>query len=265
MSIRLKPNIYDTHAKSIYYYVEIANSNNAPVSLADQNYRFFYNSKSLKFNENESMMDLPQDLYSKMKVVESQSGISLQKPITELGLTENDQMGFANLFIQLLDTKEAGTTISPKDGWVRVAILRFDIVDETLGSLIVWGENGNTNGIATAFVELMEWVSPNKTKAIAIEHFEGGQYLGRVTNNSEYRIHPNPANERVHLILDDSEKSLLFFKLYNVTGQEVRNVAINSGTSELSIVTGDLPNGYYTVQITDNNHVVHHDQLIVAH
>lgn len=265
LSIRLKPNVYDLYGKSIYYDVEIANPNMGAVSLADQNYRFYYNSKSLNFNAKESRIDLPQDRYSKLKLIESETGIPVNKTIGELSLSTRDEMGFANFFVQLLDTKEAGTIIDNKSGWVRVAVLKFDIVDETKGSLIVWGQSEVTNKIATAYVELMEWVAPNKTRPIPINQFTGAEFLGKTSGKSDYRIHPNPADDMVHFILPEAANEVIFFKAYDVKGQLLKNVKINRGISELTILTNDLPDGYYSVEIVGSNQVIHRDQLIIAH
>jgi hypothetical protein len=54
-------------------------------------------------------------------------------------------------------------------------------------------------------------------------------------------------------------------ELYDITGMMVRSLELVSGSSLLSIDTGDLPNGKYFYNIFSNDHILESNTIVVGH
>lgn len=91
--------------------------------------------------------------------------------------------------------------------------------------------------------------------------------VGELTLTQEdgrFDVYPNPFNESVNLHLNAaSSMQATAFKLFNATGKEVMNVALNASVQTIN--TAELPSGFYFYTIMDGSSTVQTGKLIARH
>jgi hypothetical protein len=75
-----------------------------------------------------------------------------------------------------------------------------------------------------------------------------------ISENSQVKhlsVYPNPANDQLHLGFQVEEKGRIVVRLTNITGQTVysEDISAFSGYYRKDLPVGDLPAGYYTLEI----------------
>ncbi|MBP7533127.1 MAG: T9SS type A sorting domain-containing protein [Chitinophagales bacterium] len=87
--------------------------------------------------------------------------------------------------------------------------------------------------------------------------------LTQIANNNNWSVTPNPSSEQVFITPYFTEKSATFV-LYDLLGRAVRQVGLDSGTAQISVL--GLPAGTYFYQIINpQKQILQHDKLIVLH
>jgi len=101
-----------------------------------------------------------------------------------------------------------GGTNLPEDGtWIPTTELCFTVTEEVLSNPseclgLVWARTGRTDGIATAFVEVSEWVEANVTTEAFANEFddldaEDGDAFVMIQTAAMY---PNVAHHKMFLL-----------------------------------------------------------------
>ncbi len=112
----------------VCFDINILNVSNQPINLAGQNYRLFYNSELLSFDEQLSTSLLSVGVYTDINIVQSEEnvdGSSINGP-----LSYEDDLGFLNFFIDLNDTQNGGEIIEANGQHFPATKLCFDILGE---------------------------------------------------------------------------------------------------------------------------------------
>ena len=87
--------------------------------------------------------------------------------------------------------------------------------------------------------------------------------LTQIANNNNWSVTPNHSSEQVFITPYFTEKSATFV-LYDLLGRAVRQVDLDSGTVQVSVL--GLPAGTYFYQIINSQkQILQHDKLIVLH
>lgn len=74
-------------------------------------------------------------------------------------------------------------------------------------------------------------------------------------------IYPNPAADHVYISMSSGENKKI--TLFTSTGQKVKNMI--SGERRISLYTGDLKAGYYTLEISSDTFIHHHRLMVTNH
>ena len=250
LSLRLNPSFYDDHTNTIYVDVELRYDGAGPFTLADQNYRLFFDSKLLSLNEEMSRSDLPNDLYSGIQFMEILEDLEADE-INELPF--DNQLGFVNFNIDLQNNSNGGIDIRKEDDWQRIAVLNFQIEDKTSLSQIVWSTSEKTESYATAFVEIMEWLAPNHTEPAQVDQYIDAAFnISDEITNDQLEISPNPANDFITLSLDGSSDQSHDVIIYDVMGKKVKNSVMFKGVNKSKLDITDLLPGTYTVELVND-------------
>ncbi len=122
------------------------------VALASQNYRIFYSSASLLFNEEKSGLVISPDDYT-FNVVQHNQGIDASG-IGELSFESN--LGFINATILFKDPRLAGQRLTEDEGWTSIVRFCFEATDATdVGNPeVILARKDLTAPYGRAFVEL---------------------------------------------------------------------------------------------------------------
>ncbi len=251
VQLRLQPNLYDHASNSVYVNVEIKYDGAGEFVLADQNYRIYFDASSLQFDTKYSNSDLPSDLYSDIYIHEHLENVPAGK-VNQLEFDKN--LGFVNFSINLSNDFTGGIKIKPSHGWERVAILRFQLAPNQDPADIVWSREGTTNKYATAFVQIMEWLGPNKTELADITEFTDTSVADfRAPQISIVILAPNPAIDFVKVKLDAQTLDQVDIKISNALGQEVHKTKMVRGSTVLQISTSEYSPGTYTLEAIDRS------------
>lgn len=248
ITLRLNPSFYDESTQTVYVDVEIKYNGYGHFRLADQNYRLYYDSATLRLEEDFSRSDLPQDLYSPIHFMEVYEDLQADK-INQLDF--DDHLGFVNFNIDLNNNKEGGITIKKDEIWTRVAVLNFKVADKNSLSQIVWSRSDATEDYATAFVEIMEWVAPNKTTSASIEDYVDASFnLNEKEQLFAVEISPNPSSDFIKLTFDKDLSESLMVNIYDAAGKAVISSKAYRGAATLNLAIARLSAGSYKIELT---------------
>ena len=251
VQLRLQPNIYDPSSNSVYVNVEIKYDGAGEFILADQNYRIYFDASSLQFDSKYSNSNLPNDLYSDIQIHELIENASADM-VNQLEFDKN--LGFLNFSIELSNDFAGGIKIKPLHGWKRVAILRFQLAPNQDPAEIVWSREGATNKYATAFVQIMEWLGPNRTTLTDISEFIDTSVADhRAAQISQVVLAPNPAIDFVNVTLDVQVLDQVDIKISSAVGQSVIESTMARGSTVLQIPLNELTVGTYTFEALDRS------------
>lgn len=248
ITLRLNPSFYDESTQTVYVDVELRYNGYGNFRLADQNYRLFYDSELLKLEQDYSRSDLPQDLYSPIQFMEIMEGIEADQ-VNQLNF--DDHLGFINFNIDLNNDSEGGISIQKDEHWHRVAVLNFKVEDKDALSQIVWSRTDATDDYATAFVEIMEWVSPNKTTVASINDYVDASF--NVTEEEQkfsVEVSPNPSSDFIKLSFEADLAKALKVNIYDTSGKAVMNSKAYRGAATLNLAIAKLAAGSYTIELT---------------
>ena len=179
----------------------------------------------------------------------------------------DDNMGFSNFSIDLLDQVDGGVTINAGDEWTTVATLNFTITDDIDDMQLVWGREDRSEEYATAFVEMAEWVSPRKIASLNVNEYhdldftyEGAEELDIMT----FEFGPNPTTEFVNISFGQPLTSNAELRFINMKGQVSKRVDLDAGSTNTQVFMTDVPAGNYVIEVKDEvNNVVANNRLSV--
>ena len=262
VSVRLSPSFYDPSSGSIYVDVEIRYDGMGNFRLADQNIRLFYDADQLHLQKDYSRSDLPQDLYSNIKWYEVMENLSADH-VNQLRF--DDELGFINFSIDLEQDTRGGITLARDHSWQRIAVLNFKVEDASALSQIVWSTPEVTDKYATAFVEVMEWVAPNRTRKTDITNYIDALFSAEEDASSmDISVYPNPAESFITITFEKELASMALVSVMDVTGRKVLEVKKKAGATYAEFDVSSLSAGSYHVEIKDllSDRVVANEQLI---
>ena len=263
IDIRFSTPIIDQNTQTAYVNIQLKSTDDALV-LAGQNYRIFYNTDVLTLNEELSDTKLPVGKYTDILFTNTVENVKA----SGIGALDfDDNMGFSNFSIDLLDQVDGGVTINAGDEWTTVATLNFTITDDIDDMQLVWGREDRSEEYATAFVEMAEWVSPRKIASLNVNEYhdldftyEGAEELDIMT----FEFGPNPTTEFVNISFGQPLTSNAELRFINMKGQVSKRVDLDAGSTNTQVFMTDVPAGNYVIEVKDEvNNVVANNRLSV--
>ncbi len=259
IDVRLSPNFYDHKSSILYVDVELKYNGRGEWVLADQNYRLYYDASSLQFIKGKYKPDLPHDLYSDLHFIE----IVDRADASEVGnLAFDHHLGFLNFNVDLLDDNHGGLRVRPKDGWVRVLTLKFKVSRPEVINEIVWSTKGRTDGYATAFVEIMQWKSPNAIEPAIINRFVDAQFDFLPQEKMAIEIGPNPTTEFVQIRWKDALAYDHTIIVFDGNGSERLKFKVVGGLSDIRVDMSELSAGRYLINILDDHQLLFSEAVV---
>ncbi len=259
IDVRLNPSFFDASHKMLYVDIELKYNGQGIWVLADQNYRLYFDASNLKFVRDKYRPDLPYDLYSELQFVEI---VDKADASSVGGLRFDNELGFLNFNVDLLDDQSGGLRITPKDGWVKVLTLKFKISKPENLNEIIWSTRGRTDKYATAFVEIMEWKAPMLIKPADINRFVDASFEQKKTKETDIIIGPNPTTDMVIITWMEPLRGGHDISVTDMSGMEVINVSARSGISDMRVNVAGLAAGAYQITISKDKQRVHRERII---
>lgn len=145
--------------------VEMKNNSDADISLASQNYRLFYDAKSLRLIKTRDRLLLPDNFFTYNLVQHTEdvdaSGVG--------SLLFEKNLGFINATVILNDSNGGGLPINKKGGTQDVLQLCFEPIDS--GRSVILARNPLTASYGRAFVEVGQLDKAGKISTVPIEQY----------------------------------------------------------------------------------------------
>ena len=265
VELRFSEADYNESKQELYVNVEVQYTLNGQLSLAGQNYRFFYSSETLELDADATTSFLSKENYSNISVDQHKSGVKADK-VNQLSF-DND-LGFANLSIDLHDLKNGGLVLNENDGWVTIARLKFDVKKADAAYDIVWGREGVSDLYATAFVEMGEWVSASKLDKLTVSYYGDLSSQDKSEDSfavADVKVGPNPTADYINITMERELTDDAMIILRDATGRTVSTKVITEGSISTRVDLSQLSSAKYMLEMIDaNKNRVYNTQVVVA-
>ena len=252
VDVRLSQQSYDKSQEALYVNIEVRVDNADQLILAGQNYRIYYPTETLSLNQEGSKSQLSPKKYSNIKWASVLEHVSAQGE----GLIDFDEdLGFANFSVELLDNQKGGEKLSDADGWMTIATLKFDVIDSFEEVSMLWGRESLSADYATAFVQIAEWKAPLVTSEVEIdEYIDFNLSINAFSIDGtayELNIGPNPTADFVELRTDQALAANAQVIIRDMSGKLLRTEQLLKGSSYYSIDLSDMQSATYMLEIND--------------
>lgn len=172
VDIRFHRDSVNCDLRSACYTTQIRPNGTIPINLGGQNYRIFYNSSRAKTT---SVTSLLPSQYGALSLVQDYHDIDASSNGAPISFKAT--LGFLNYAIDLSDVQNGGVEI-PLNEWLSTTRVCFEIDQEVFEDPnkcleAVWGREGLTDSLASAFVQISRWVTTNRTTSTkVIEYYD---------------------------------------------------------------------------------------------
>lgn len=264
IEVRLSHNKIVKEKRSLYVDIEVRATER--LILAGQNYRIYYPSDVVSIDVSASVSKLPESLYTPLRFSNEWEHIRAK----ESGQIAFDQdMGFINFYVELLDLQKGGNVIEGGDEWVKLATLKFDIKKDIQSLEMLWGRVGLSEDYATAFVQIAEWQESMVTADVEIQKHIDYKYEAQEDNSAMgyvVNVGPNPTSSELYITFDKVTERRFMIDIQDVTGRLIRSVELSPGSKVHTLDLSDLQSSAYFISLLDDEHqLVQSHKVIIAH
>lgn len=148
-------------------------------------------------------------------------------------------------------------TVSPENPWTTPD--EADLADGAIGWLATYHQTEGNAGCAQYRYYVIN-DSDERLDSVDVRYCSTVGVKEEIKENIS--VYPNPANQLVNVVLDQSVSNVSF-KLFNVLGDVIVSKNLNKGQNTLSVA--DLPNGVYFYAILHDGATVETKKLVVKH
>ncbi len=255
-SIRLKP-VGAVQGGKINYQVQLAAADGIPLNLAGQNYRLYFDASKLEIDQQGSAILLNTDLYTPLlwkQVVEKIDASSIGT------LPYRETLGLINFGIDLEDNKTGGVTLPSSGEWLSIANLTFKVknqadINPELATLS-WARPSLTSDYATAFVEVAEWKSSNKTTPALVDTYYDQSFTTSIAEKDWIKgvaVFPNPVSQQLNIRYDSVEEIKL--EIWNIQGKRLLRETLPKGNQLISRDFSKYASGTYQIRMIQDNQI----------
>lgn len=237
------------------YGVQLASADGKDFNLAGQNYRLYYDTQNLQFNEAQSRTLLPTEKYTDAVIKDNLANIDA----SGAGLLDFDtHLGFLNLGNDLKDEQNGGIILPASGAWISTTNLCFEVLqanNENINAAdynIRWAREALTKSYASAYVEIAEWTAPFETiQAEAAIYFDKALSTSLTERIAGHQpeIYPNPTNDLLNINFGGKES--LKIQVYNMQGQLLLQDNYPANTANYQIKLGALATGIYQLRLSN--------------
>ncbi|MFT6807165.1 MAG: hypothetical protein ACJA01_000383 [Saprospiraceae bacterium] len=264
VEVRLSHNSIVKDQMALYVDVEIRATDR--MNLAGQNYRVYYPSDIVSVDSKGSSSKLSHKKYSPLRF----SNVLEHIKSRDHGNIEFDQdLGFVNFYVELLDLKSGGEVIDNNDGWVKMATLKFNLKKEIESLEMLWGREGLSENYATAFVQIAEWQENMNTRDVKIHNHIDYKYLSNVEGTPEgveISIGPNPTKDQVYIAFDKIVDANLTVDIQDIAGKHVKTIDLMGGSKLHTLDLSDLQSSSYLITLSkkSDRQLIHTAKILVT-
>lgn len=236
---KLTTEIYSWHEDHVAVNIMIASDDHESFVLGNQNIRLFYNADHLTLTEDKIENHLDKKSYSDITISEHES---YNEHMT-VGKSEYGSVGFLSFNVSLMDDVRGGEEVSASGK--HIYTLHFKKTSDFNPSDITLALPGRTEELATAFVEVAEWIDPITSKPMNLT-LTSSIVNPVVSNDIHLSVGPNPTSDFIYVL---SDETIVNANIYSSNGQRVMSKMLDS--NEVKIDMMGLSEGLYIVELED--------------
>ena len=164
--VRFQLDGIDCQTGEVCYLVQIRSSDGQTWNLAGQNYRIYYDASTASYINGSVESRLPDVQYSAPLLTSDQQNVDASAFPGDLPFAQT--LSFLNYSIDLMNLSNGGVNLPANSEWLTTSSLCFQVPQSAIDNPsecinLVWARMGRTDGYATAFVEVSQWLSTNST------------------------------------------------------------------------------------------------------
>ena len=164
--IRFVRQSLDCQTRQVCYHTQIRSADGQAWNLAGQNYRIFYDASMASYIDGSAARLLDPNQYSDILLTANIQNTDASAFPGDLPFKST--LSFLNYSVDLMNLTNGGINLPANGDWVSTTEPCSEVTDEVIDNgseclSLVWARMGKTDGIATAFVEVSQWVQANLT------------------------------------------------------------------------------------------------------
>ena len=164
--IRFEFDEIECNTRQACYLTQLRSADGQAWNLAGQNYRIFYDASMGSFVDGTAESLLDAALYSDILLTANIQNTDASGAQGDIPFKST--LSFLNYSVDLMNLTNGGVELPANGDWVSTTRLCFEVTEEVIDNgseclTAIWARMGKTDGIATAFVEVSQWVEANST------------------------------------------------------------------------------------------------------
>ena len=236
-----------SHSNHFSVDIEVR-STNSPISLADQNYRLYYDADQLILDETSLISIMPRSQYGALVLTEHIRGIENDGSRSDL----KGDLGFVNFSVELIDISKGGRLLSPSSTWTKVAQLEFKKLQNLDHYHLIWAEESTTTQYATAYIQMTKWLSSRSSTPLDIVCYHlSEQESKEASEHISVSIGPNPTSDIISVSFHAGASSDMIITITDMVGKKWISKDLREGDMTEVIDVSGLPVSSYTFEVID--------------
>ena len=164
--IRFEFDRIECNTRQVCYHTQLRSADGQAWNLAGQNYRIFYDASMGSYIDGTAQSLLDAALYSDILLTANIQNTDASSAQGDIPFKST--LSFLNYSVDLMNLTNGGVELPANGDWISTTELCFEVTQEVIDNgseclNAVWARMGKTDGIATAFVEVSQWVEANST------------------------------------------------------------------------------------------------------
>ncbi len=236
---KLTTEFYSWNDGHVGVNIVISSDDHEAFVLGSQNIRLFYNADHITLSEDNIESHLNKKSYSEI-VISEHNEYDERMTIND---ADYDVVGFLSFNVSLTDDARGGEKVNASGK--HIFTIHFDKIADFDPADITLAMPGQTEELATAFVEVAEWIDPITTKPMNLT-LETSTAYTTTLDDIHISVGPNPTSDFIYILSDQKISSIT---IYSADGQKVMSKEHES--NEAKVDMSGLTEGMYFVELED--------------
>ena len=243
---------YSLHERHVGVDIIISSEDLASFVLGNQNIRLFYNADRLTLTEDKIESHLDKSIYSDVSISEHEH----YDTHVIVNDAHYDGVGFLSFNVLLIDDISGGEKVG--NNGKHIYTIHFEKTSDFDPSDITLALPELTEELATAFVEVAEWIDPLTSKPMVLT-LTPSLMEAKTSDDIHLSLGPNPTTDYIYML---SDEMIVNVNMYSTNGQKVLSKKLDTNETRINMV--GLTEGMYIVEIEDAEGRLHIRQIAKA-
>ena len=230
---------YSWHENHIGVNIMISSGDYEAFVLGNQNIRLFYNAQHLTLSEDKIESHLDKNRYTDITISEHDH----YDAYMNVNEADYEAVGFLSFNVSLTDDLTGGERVN--SNWKKIYTIHFEKNSDFNPADITLALPGLTEELATAFVEVAEWIDPKTSKPMNLT-LAPSLVNAALTDDIHLSVGPNPTSDFIYILCDEMMSNV---SIYSSNGQKVISKSLNGNEAKIDL--SGLAEGLLFVELED--------------